>query len=371
MRQRLAAFLEHMDCKNQMNSINTVFVRTPQACRKGCDLLSTAQLSRTRPKICKTLFSLTATRRKFPGWSPSTLTAQPLYRRLPCGRPSVRPTRRDPQVRLLRGRRLCRIRLCKPPGASDLDLTRGVFHVDGRGTNVYWDEVFTDPELVNWADNITTRLLPGIATVEQDEGFACLNFDHSSRPGATCVRVEDDTPCLTLAKSQRAVESAGIFDASDTSCFRGPLAILREEDYDPTIGCLGEAWSTVYPRNHKGEELQQCCDGCSAAAVVMRDVTSCFSHWDKCSQTLLKTTVTDVLCDSFGGFINSIMKTLHMVEQLYSVLGLGAGASVTASHLPQSGVDQAQRNMIDKEREARCAPHDRRRRTCCTVSPTT
>ena len=199
------------------------------------------------------------------------------------------------------------------------------------------------------------------------EGMACMAYVPSSKHNDTlqCVHVFDDTECARFAVGQRAVDSAGVFDVTDVQCLkteaergyggRGPT--IFPADYDPTIGCPSQHWSTVFARDHTGEEVPQCCDDCDMSSLVLRDVTSCFSNMDKC-EAKMEGLLDSVMCEGFGPMINAIMKTVQEFSTLFTALRAGGtytdpkqsdprtiktgggSASVYDRHVPQDATGQ-------------------------------
>jgi hypothetical protein len=158
------------------------------------------------------------------------------------------------------------------------------------------------------------------------EGLICLSYrvDYGNDDTETCVHVNDNTTCNSFAKNQQAVESAGVFDVTNTDCICDSDvcdgATIKLEDYDPTIGCPSQHWTTVYPRDSEGVELPQCCTDCEMEAIGIRDAMSCVSDWAKCGVSM-KSLFADVMCDGAkGGIISAITKAVHSVQQLIKLM---------------------------------------------------
>jgi hypothetical protein len=166
-----------------------------------------------------------------------------------------------------------------------------------------------------------------------NEGLICLSYkvDYADGDTETCVHVTDNTTCESFAKNQQAIESAGVFDVTNTDCICDPTetdecagGTIALEDYDPTIGCPSQHWTTVFPRDNEGTELPQCCSDCELEAVAIRDAVSCITDWSKCGVSM-KSMFADVMCDGVkGGIINAITKAVHSVQQLIKLMPMSA-----------------------------------------------
>ena len=168
-------------------------------------------------------------------------------------------------------------------------------------------------------------MYPAIQTVLPSDGHFCTDYDDGDDPvkNAECPVVNDSTVCKAFAKTQQAVEAAGVYDATLTSCLptvddgpgeSGETHTISEADYDPTIGCLSESWSTAWPRTDDGEELPQCCDDCDEMARIFRGAVSCFRDWDHCTAVLKQDVGSSMCIGGMGSFVSPIVKALGAIN---------------------------------------------------------